>query len=67
MVFKLIFGTKGNETILKAVKKYAFDSIIEKISSKDLSELIGYTASQIRQDINCFGGFGRHGTAGLSG
>ena len=34
---------------------------IEKISSKDLSNLIGYTASQIRQDLNNFGGFGQQG------
>ena len=34
---------------------------VEKISSKDLSRLIGYTASQIRQDLNNFGGFGQQG------
>ena len=34
---------------------------VEKISSKDLSELIGYTASQIRQDLNNIGGFGQQG------
>lgn len=34
---------------------------VEKISSNDLSELIGYTASQIRQDLNNFGGFGQQG------
>ena len=34
---------------------------VEKISSKDLSGLIGYTASQIRQDLNNFGGFGQQG------
>ena len=34
---------------------------IEKISSKDLSKQIGYTASQIRQDLNNFGGFGQQG------
>lgn len=34
---------------------------VEKISSKDLSQLIGYTASQIRQDLNNFGGFGQQG------
>ena len=34
---------------------------IEKISSKDLSKIIGYTASQIRQDLNNFGGFGQQG------
>lgn len=33
----------------------------ERISSKDLSEEIGYTASQIRQDLNHFGGFGQQG------
>ncbi len=34
---------------------------IHKISSKDFSERIGYTASQIRQDLNNFGGFGQQG------
>ncbi len=34
---------------------------VEKISSKELSNLIGYTASQIRQDLNNFGGFGQQG------
>lgn len=34
---------------------------IERISSNELSSLIGYTASQIRQDLNNFGGFGQQG------
>ncbi len=34
---------------------------ISKISSGQLSEQIGYTASQIRQDLNHFGGFGQQG------
>ena len=34
---------------------------IERISSKDLSEKMQVTASQIRQDLNCFGGFGQQG------
>ena len=34
---------------------------IKKISSNELSELIGYTASQIRQDLNTFGEFGQQG------
>lgn len=34
---------------------------VEKISSKEFSALIGYTASQIRQDLNNFGGFGQQG------
>lgn len=32
-----------------------------RISSKALSERMGLTASQIRQDLNCFGGFGQQG------
>ncbi|MEZ0536968.1 redox-sensing transcriptional repressor Rex [Caldicellulosiruptoraceae bacterium PP1] len=34
---------------------------IMKISSTELSERMGYTASQIRQDFNNFGGFGQQG------
>ena len=34
---------------------------VEKISSKELSEITGFTASQIRQDLNHFGGFGQQG------
>ena len=34
---------------------------INRISSKDLSARMGITASQIRQDLNCFGGFGQQG------
>ena len=34
---------------------------ITKISSKELSQRMGITASQIRQDLNCFGGFGQQG------
>ena len=32
-----------------------------RISSSDLSAKMGLTASQIRQDLNCFGGFGQQG------
>ena len=34
---------------------------IVRISSKELSARMGLTASQIRQDLNCFGGFGQQG------
>lgn len=34
---------------------------IDRISSKELSEKIGFTASQIRQDLNNFGDFGQQG------
>ncbi len=32
-----------------------------RISSGELSNRMGFTASQIRQDLNCFGGFGQQG------
>lgn len=32
-----------------------------RISSMELSRQMGLTASQIRQDLNCFGGFGQQG------
>lgn len=34
---------------------------VEKISSQSLSQALNVTASQIRQDLNCFGGFGQQG------
>jgi len=34
---------------------------VDRISSKELSEKIGFTASQIRQDLNNFGDFGQQG------
>lgn len=34
---------------------------ILRISSRELSLRMGLTASQIRQDLNCFGGFGQQG------
>ncbi|MGH4126258.1 MAG: redox-sensing transcriptional repressor Rex [Clostridium sp.] len=34
---------------------------VDRISSKELGEKIGFTASQIRQDLNCFGDFGQQG------
>ncbi|MBQ2755844.1 MAG: redox-sensing transcriptional repressor Rex [Oscillospiraceae bacterium] len=37
------------------------DKNIFRISSKELAERMGLTASQIRQDLNCFGGFGQQG------
>ena len=60
-----------NKSISRAVIKrlpryyrYLGDLIqqgVDKISSKDLSAMMGVTASQIRQDLNNFGGFGQQG------
>lgn len=37
------------------------DEEIERVSSQELSDIMGVTASQIRQDLNNFGGFGQQG------
>ena len=34
---------------------------VTRISSRELSQKMRLTASQIRQDLNCFGGFGQQG------
>lgn len=52
--------------IKRLPRYYRFLGELEKqgfirISSRELSEKMGLTASQIRQDLNCFGGFGQQG------
>lgn len=37
------------------------DEGLERVSSKELSNIMRSSASQIRQDLNCFGGFGQQG------
>jgi len=49
---------------LPKYQRYLFELIqndVDRISSKELSERIGFTASQIRQDLNNFGDFGQQG------
>ena len=41
--------------------KALLDKGIFRISSSALAKMMGLTASQIRQDLNCFGGFGQQG------
>lgn len=63
------FETKNyisNSVIRRLPRYYRFLEDLEKngyvrISSRELSEKMGLTASQIRQDFNCFGGFGQQG------
>jgi len=40
---------------------YLTEKGVERISSKELGENMGFTASQIRQDLNNFGDFGQQG------
>lgn len=52
--------------IKRMPRYYRFLSELERsgamrVSSRELSEKMGLTASQIRQDLNCFGGFGQQG------
>ncbi|MDO4831922.1 MAG: redox-sensing transcriptional repressor Rex [Clostridia bacterium] len=37
------------------------DAGMVRISSRELADRMGLSASQIRQDLNCFGGFGQQG------
>ena len=41
--------------------KDLLDKGVHRISSCELSNIMRLTASQIRQDLNCFGGFGQQG------
>lgn len=58
---------KVSKAIIRRLPKYRrylgqlMKQKIKKISSNELSEIIGYTASQIRQDFNTFGEFGQQG------
>lgn len=58
---------KVSQAVVKRLPRYrrCLEELLKKnvyrISSKELSEIIGYTASQIRQDLNNFGGFGQQG------
>ncbi len=59
-------GTISNSVIKRLPRYYRFlgelrETGMTKISSRELSERMGLTASQIRQDLNCFGGFGQQG------
>ncbi len=56
----------SNSVIRRLPRYYRFlgellEEGISKISSRELSEKMRLTASQIRQDLNCFGGFGQQG------
>lgn len=60
-------NTKISSAVIKRLPRYRryLDELkkknIDRVSSNELSNMIGYTASQIRQDLNNFGGFGQQG------
>ncbi|MCD7818024.1 MAG: redox-sensing transcriptional repressor Rex, partial [Lachnospiraceae bacterium] len=56
-----------SKAVVKRLPRYyrylgdLLNSKVERISSNELSDLMNVTASQIRQDLNNFGGFGQQG------
>lgn len=63
----LTSSKKVSSVVIRRLPRYyrylgeLLTSGITRISSKELSARMGVTASQIRQDLNCFGGFGQQG------
>ena len=55
-----------SKAVIKRLPRYyrylgeLMEEKVERISSNDLSKKMHVTASQIRQDLNNFGGFGQH-------
>ena len=60
-------GSAVSNAVIKRLPRYhrCLDELLRagelRISSAELSHIMGITASQIRQDLNCFGGFGQQG------
>jgi len=60
-------STKISNAVIRRLPRYRRileelkNKDVERISSSELGALTGYTASQIRQDFNNFGGFGQQG------
>ena len=61
-------GRSGiSEAVIKRLPKYyrqikmLDDANVERVSSSTLAEILGITASQVRQDFYNFGGFGQQG------
>lgn len=56
-----------SETVIRRMPVYhrylkeLIEDGVERVSSNELSGLTGFSASQIRQDLNNFGGFGQQG------
>ena len=59
--------TTPSDSVIKRLPRYfrylriLMRNGISRISSGELSKMMNVTASQIRQDLNCFGGFGQQG------
>ena len=60
-------GREISQAVIRRLPRYyrylgeLLENGVERISSNDLSKKMHVTASQIRQDLNNFGGFGQQG------
>ena len=58
---------KISEAVIRRLPRYyrylddLYNSSVVRISSSSLGSKMGITASQIRQDLSCFGEFGQQG------
>ena len=64
---EIVLGKEISQAVIRRMPRYyrylgdLLDEGVERISSNELSEKMKVTASQIRQDLNNFGGFGQQG------
>lgn len=64
---KTVKRVKVSNNVIRRLPRYLrkldelSESGIDKISSRQLGDLLGLTSSQVRQDFNCFGEFGQQG------
>lgn len=64
---RLLYKKEISKAVINRLPRYyrylgdLLEKDVVRISSKDLSERMKVTASQIRQDLNNFGGFGQQG------
>ncbi len=60
-------SNKISKSVIKRLPRYyrflceLEEQDVERVSSGKLAEIMRTTASQVRQDLNCFGGFGHQG------
>lgn len=63
----IVEGREISQAVIRRLPRYyrylgeLLENGVERISSNDLSKRMKVTASQIRQDLNNFGGFGQQG------
>jgi redox-sensing transcriptional repressor len=65
--YPIVKRVKVSNNVIRRLPRYLrkldelSESGVDKISSRQLAELLGLTSSQVRQDFNCFGEFGQQG------